>query len=261
MAVIHVSNINDFVSAVETIGAEVIVDSNIDAQSWIAREIVVLCASISGNGYNISNLQYSANINLFSFSSVCTINNLNFINCLCYNRADYAFFHARNNTVTFNDCQFQGLFYNFAYRRIQFNRCTMAFESGLNYAHWTDTSVGNWNVCYVDFKNQLQNNNFVFAGVQGAQLINCYFQGRLQVGSSSGVISFTPVNCVFNIEFSAVSAINPPLCYFSLDYVSLYNVDKLQNVTFADRANMIGLSDTALKTPAAVIATGFPLIQ
>lgn len=261
MAVIHVSNIDDFVAAVETLGSEVIVDSDINAQGWTAREIVVWCASISGNGYSISNLQYSANINLFSFSSVCTINSLNFINCLCYNRADYAFFHARNNTAIFNDCQFQGLFYNFAYRHVQFNRCTMAFEPGLNFAHWTDTQVAKWDVCYVDFKNQLQNNNFVFAGVAGAQLINCYFQGRLQVGSSDGVISFTPVNCIFNVEFYAVSAINPPLCYFPLNYVSLYNLDKLQNVTFADRANMIGLSDAALKTPAAVIATGFPLIQ
>lgn len=261
MAVIHVSNIDDFVAAVETLGSEVIVDSDINAQGWTAREIVVWCASISGNGYSISNLQYSANINLFSFSSVCTINSLNFINCLCYNRADYAFFHARNNTAIFNDCQFQGLFYNFAYRHVQFNRCTMAFEPGLNFAHWTDTQVAKWDVCYVDFKNQLQNNNFVFAGVAGAQLINCYFQGRLQVGSSDGVISFTPANCVFNVEFYAVSAINPPLCYFPLNYVSLYNLDKLQNVTFADRANMIGLSDAALKTPAAVIATGFPLIQ
>lgn len=261
MAVVHVNNITDFIAAIAVSGNEVIVDNDLDAQDWTAAETAIRCTTITGNDHSIYNIQHIATGNLFSFEANCTINNLNFLNFICFNNSDAATFHGRNYTGTFNNCKFQGRFYNLAYRRVKFNRCAFTFDNGLHYAHWTDSpnaSAAAWSECYVDFKMQTSNASPVFSGYDAAVLQNCYFKGELTATTAYGVLAFNMRNCVVNVQL--IGTVTTPLNSQPTSLISLYNTDKIGSVTISERANMIGLTDSQLKNPAAVVATGFPLV-
>lgn len=258
MAIVHVGNITDFIAAISVADNEVIVDNDIDAQDWAASETTVRATKITGNDHSISNINHLANGNLFYFGANCTIDKLHLINFICFNTSDAATFHGRNYQATFNDCKFQGRFRNFAYRNINCNRCTFTFESGLKYAHWMESSSVTWDQCYIDFKVQTSNAFPVFAGTSDAVLNNCYFKGQLKASTTNGQFSFVLANCVVNTDL--VGTVTTPISTQTTSRITLYNSDKIGNVTITAKNNVIPLTDAQLKDPAAVAATGFPLV-
>ena len=260
MAIVHVGNITDFIAAISVADNEVIVDNDIDAQDWAASEMTVRATKITGNGHAIKNIQHVAAGNLFLFGADCVIDELDFTNFICFNTSDAATFHGRYYQATFNNCKFQGRFHNFAYRRIHFNRCTMTFENGLYFAHWTDySSVSNWSECYIDYKVQTGNAFPPYSGWDTSSMRNCYIKGEIVASSPNGAFAFNMYNCVVNIELvgSATTQINSQ----PTSAVTIYNSDKISStVTITPQTNMIALTDAQLKDPAAVVATGFPLV-
>lgn len=93
----------------------------------------------------------------------------------------------------------------------------------------------------------------------------CYFKGILDTKSLNNNREIFHSSCtssIFNIELTDSSpntkTIN--MCSSGATNICLYNTDKLnfpENVTFSVQNNFTGISDTNLKTPAAVNATGF----
>lgn len=272
MAIVHVTTAEEFVTAIATSGNEVYVDNDIDFNGYtFSAATSVPAVTVHGQGHNLSNIQYSYNGPRFSATGDSTWDEVNFINCLCQNTYDAAFFDGRSARFTFDKCKFQGKFFNFAYRQVTFDKCAFAFEDGLAYLHWSSGVAGNFTQCYFDFKEQLSGHRWMTNSVNVDTVQNCYFKGKIH-GQNTAPFQIgynTFINNVINIEF--VDSGTFKIDNVSSDHttVSIYNSTKAAGATITAQTNIVGLADSDMcatstadveRVSQAIAATGFPIV-
>jgi hypothetical protein len=114
MATIRVSDYTSFIDAVQTADADVILDSDLDANGWTPQRINWKCKSVDGGGHAIRNIQHtiSGGYSLFNLTrdAGCTISNVKFLNLVLTPGVPWgANFIFGDNRVTITNCEFQGL--------------------------------------------------------------------------------------------------------------------------------------------------------
>ena len=273
MAIIHVTTAQEFLDAIAHAGNEVYIDNDIDfndheftQQSYVDGNVTV-----HGQGHNLSNIHYAYNGQKFYAGGNSYWDEVNFINCLCQNTADAAFFHGRDGSFNFDKCKFQGKFFNFVYRKANFTNCAFAFEDGLAWLSWSDGNSVSFEQCYFDFKEQSSGHTYITNSLNQTTVKNCYFKGTLkgQTVSPFTVGSNTFINNVINFDF--VEGGGP----FNLNYggdpatVSIYNTTKAAGVTITPQSHIVGLPDSDMhvesaadvqRVSEAIAATGFPIV-
>jgi len=270
MVIIHVTTADEFLSAIRTSGNEIYIDNDIDFNgTTFTTTTSVANVSVHGQGHNLSNIQYAYNGSRFYGAGVSTWDEVNFINCLCQNTYDAAFFDGRNGSFTFDKCKFQGKFFNFVYRAAVFTNCAFAFESGLAWLAWSNGAVQSFEQCYFDLKEQ-NGHTLISNSADATTVKNCYFKGTIdgQTSALFRVGTNTFINNVINIEFTNGGTFeihnggNPAT-------VSIYNATKAAGATITAQTNIVGLPDSDMhvesaadvqRVSEAIAATGFPIV-
>lgn len=265
MAILHVTTPDEFIAALGDAN-EVYIDKDIDFNGYqFKQDTKVRGVTVHGQGHNLSNIQYAYNGPRFSGSANSYWDEVNFVNCLCQNTYDAAFFDGRYGRFNFDKCKFQGKFFNFAYRQCAFTKCAFAFEPGLAWMHWSDGSGGGYEQCYFDLKEQ--NGHRL---TERVWIKNCYFKGTITgqntylFWSASGEF----VNNVINIEFKNSGTF---LINYSDDptTVSIYNATKAAGATITPQSHIVGLPNSDMQATSAadvqrvseaIAATGFPIV-
>lgn len=290
MADIHVSDFASFITAVSTSNANVIIDADLDANTWQPVVTNWLCNSVNGQNHAIRNIQHtiSGGYSLFNLTNTngCTISNAKFLNLVLTPGIPWgsSFINGENGTNYIKNCEFQGLIK--AQRILKgkidlVSQCTFSCEIG-SYGLIIDldgipSSVGHQitvvDECYFDCHSGGDNNYYTssiinFSSPTFSVISNCYFKGYAK-SSNANTISINGVlhNCVINIDYTAnenITTLNIANSAISLSGVSLYNSTKIDSqLTVNAQQSLVGLSDNDIKYPGgltAIPATGFPLI-
>lgn len=287
MATIRVSDFTSFINAVKTADADVILDSDLDANGWAPVVTNWSCKSLDGGGHAIRNIQHtiSGGYSLFRLTrdGGCTITNTKFLNLVLTPGAPWgsSFIYGSAGTTTIINCEFQGLVQTGALidGGVIISQSTFALESGSygrvlalagNSIAPAKTCVDE---CYFDCNNgggeYFTNTVISFTYPALANVSNCYFKGKLKVNSNAAtVIDGVIHNCVVNIEFtpkdSTINTLNIGKSNIELSGTTLYNTTKVdEGLTVTAQTDLVGLSDTDLKYPGGLTAippTGFPLV-
>ena len=271
MAIIHATTADEFIAALGDAN-EVYIDKDIDFNGYeFTQATYVQGVTVHGQGHNLSNIQYAYNGPRFSASADSFWEEVNFINCLCQNTYDAAFFDGRSGSFNFDKCKFQGKFFNFAYRATNFTKCAFAFEDGLAWLQWSNGNVATFEQCYFDFTEQSHGHTYITNSANATTVKNCYFKGTLkgQTVSPFTVGTNTFVNNVINIDF--VNGGGPFKLHYGGDpaTVSIYNATKAAGVTITPQTNVIGLPNSDMQATSAadvqrvseaIAATGFPIV-
>lgn len=270
MAIIHVTTADEFVTAIGTAGSEVYIDNDIDFNGYeFTQSTTVSSVTVHGQGHNLSNIQYNYNGSRFYGAAASTWEEVNFINCLCQNTYDAAFFDGRNGTFNFDKCKFQGKFFNFVYRAAVFTKCAFTFESGLAWLSWSSGSGVSFEQCYFDLKEQ-NGHTLITNSSNSTTVKNCYFKGTIdgQTTALFRVGTNTFINNVINIEFTNGGTFEihnggAPAT------VTIYNATKAAGATITAQNNIVGLADSDMcatsaadveRVSQAIAATGFPIV-
>lgn len=271
MAIIHVTAAQEFLDALRTSGNEIYIDNDIDFNGYeFTQTTSVANVTVHGQGHNLSNIQYSYNGSRFRGDGTSIWDEVNFINCLCQNTYDAAFFDGRYGWFNFEKCKFQGKFFNFAYRRVDFSKCAFAFEDGLAWLSWASGEAVSFEQCYFDFKEQSSGHRYFTNTANVSTVKNCYFKGTIhgQNNPPFTIGSQTFINNVINFEFvdsgtfAFEGSANP-------DAVSIYNATKAAGATITAQSHIVGLPDSDMhvesaadvqRVSEAIAATGFPIV-
>ena len=266
MAIIHVTTADEFITALGAAN-EVYIDNDIDFNGYqFTQATSVRGVIVHGQGHNLSNIQYAYNGARFSqVTGNSYWDEVNFVNCLCQNTYDAAFFDGRNGGMYFDKCKFHGKFFNFVYRAVHFTKCAFAFDPGLAWLFWSDGSGGSLDQCYLDLKEQNGHTLTYRIGIT-----NCYFKGTItgQNAYLFNALTTEFVNNVINIEFKNSGT-------FLINYggdpntVSIYNATKAAGATITAQAHIVGLPNSDMQATSAadvqrvsqaIAATGFPIV-
>lgn len=270
MAVVHVSNWNDFKTAITGEANTVILDSDIDASGDIINNrINVKALEIDGQGhtiYNYTSTHTGSDFYLdFYYNNdyiTCNIKNLNFYNIVAGGiNMDEAFFHAYHGRFALTNCRLQGIINKSLIRDSYMYRCSCTFSKLLRLGGFND--VSSIEECWFDLGGNVIPNNAT-SYYRGTTKY-CYFKGNLD---TKGLTNNRPIfygsckSSIFNIELSDTSEDYKTIKLNNRvdTEINLYNTDKLSfpaNVIFETQSNFTGLPDASLKSPNAVNATGF----
>ena len=269
MAIIHVTTADEFLAALGDAN-EIYIDNDIDFNATtFTAPTSVQGVTVHGQGHNLSNIQYNYNGARFYGAANSYWDEVNFINCLCQNTYDAAFFDGRNGRFTFDKCKFQGKFFNFVYRQATFTKCAFAFEPGLAWLAWSSGVATDFVQCYFDLKEQ-NGHTLITNSTNVSTVRECYFKGTID-GQTTALFSVgarTFINNVINIEFTNGGT-------FLLHYggnpetVSIYNTTKAAGATITPLDYIVGLPDSDMhvesaadvqRVSEAIAATGFPIV-
>lgn len=251
MADIHVSTIPDFKTALQTAGAKVILDSDLDFNSTTISGTFanVQANEIDGQGHTIYNIQSASSASVFVayVTSLITWHNINFYNFLLLG-SGYLItgYNAYNHNVLISECKFQGKAKNL----FQYLNNSSSVEGGNGCVR----SAFNINSdCYFQIPNYSQC-CFILAESSNTWdprdlllIYDCYLSGHARIPATT-ILSSSSQRNVINIYND--SNTTPTL---QGSYI-LYNSDR---ATFSGG---IPLTDAQLKDRDAVAATGFPIL-
>lgn len=290
MSDIHVSNFNDFLTACQTSNANVIIDADVDANSWIPARKTFMCSSIDGQGHIIRNIHHniSGGYSLFKLGndSGCTIKNVKFLNLVLTPGAPWgsSFLSASQGKNIIDSCEFQGIVQTSCLLQGSFHTIKKSvftleatsrgeFISADGAASY-DNRHAVVDECYFTCNNS--GNNYktttviAFTYPEHALISNCYFRGTIEHSNNSACFTNGILkNCIINVDFSTpnASTINSLILAkpnLDIDGVTLYNTTKIgDGLTVAAKENLTGLTDSELKYPLGLTAipqTGFPLL-
>lgn len=251
MAEIHVSTIPDFKAALQTAGAKVILDSDLDFNSTTISGTFanVSATEIDGQGHTLYNIQSASSSNVFNayVTSLITWHNINFYNFLLLG-SGYLIsgYNTYSQNVLISECKFQGK----ANRLFQYLNYSSSVEGGAGCVR----SAFNINSdCYFQ-ASRYSLCNFIFAESSNTWstsdlllIYDCYLSGHARIPATT-ILSSSSQRNVINIYNDADTT--PTL---QGSYI-LYNSDR---ATFNGG---IPLTDAQLKDRDAVAATGFPIL-
>lgn len=273
MAVIHVNSWDSFLTAINTAGATVILDSDIDASNDIRNtNIDVKALEVDGQNHTIYNFTSTHNGNDFYANFYYNgsyirpvFKNVNFFNIASTGTGrNNSFFNAGAGAshFTLRNCRFQGIINKSFIAKTDLIQCSCTFDR-LGYIGGTD-ATNNISECWIDIGNCVMNetsDNFYYGNIE-----YCYFKGSLDTNKLRDNYpifrSASFLSSIVNIELSDSSTgiKTVKLCSNDATNICLFNNDKISysaDVTFTIQNNFTGLTDANLKNPTAVSATGY----
>lgn len=271
MAVVHVSDWNSFKSAIGVAGDTVIVDNDIDANgSYVTTSITISCADIQGGGHTIYNIYANTNIFVGASNNRHVVQDLNFANIdTSLAMGSGAIFRGQGSS-TYIDVyrsNIQGNLKIVTSGYTTFTSCAIVLGGGSVHTQFANMSAGgpHFTNCYIDLGSYYQQSSTVLTTY--TYFKNCYVTGTWKLTQNSYFFgNSTPALSPNNVININLAADNPyTLSFFSQSGgtdISLYNIDRVDsNVTIAGGRNcLFGLSDEHMRDPAAIAATGFPII-
>lgn len=251
MADIHVSTIPDFKTALQTAGAKVILDSDLDFNSTTISGTWanVKATEIDGQGHTLYNIQSASSSSVFVayVTSLITWHNINFYNVLLLG-SGYLIsgYNVSNQQVLIKECKVQGKLN----RLFQYLNDSSSVEGGAGCVRsaFNINSDCRFNETkYTECYFILQESTATFSTYSSLLMYDCYMSGHARFPAST-IMSSQSARNVINIYNDADTT--PTL---NGRYI-LYNSDR---ATFSGG---IPLTDTELKDRDAVAATGFPIL-
>lgn len=271
MAVVHVTNWNDFKSAIGVAGNTVIVDNDIDANgSYVSSAITVSCADIQGGGHTIYNIYANTNIFVGASNMRHIVQDINFANIDTSSASSGgAIFRGTGSTqyIDVYRCNIQGNLKIVTSGYTTFTSCAIVLGGGTVRSQFANMSAGgpHFTNCYIDIGDYYQQSGNAFTTY--TYFKNCYITGSWKLTQGAYFLAnSTPALSPNNVINLHLSADNPyTLTFFNQaggTDISIYNIDRVDsNVTIAGGRNcLFGLSDDHMHDPAAISATGFPII-
>lgn len=258
MATVHVTTADQFITAVAVEGDTIIIDNDLDFNGLTVR-VTVSCTEIDGAGHNLYNIQSTTTDPPIFFIRDCNMHNVAFVNVLQTQTA--GFLNCLGVNVTVERCTFTGYFGRVAGGNITLSKCGINVSRLLgNVVAANGSYVPKLYDCYIHADRY--SGTIAGSGVNRVEMQNCYFSGLVSNPNNNAVMFNTRnmQNCVFNVDITASESRTITLVN-AVDAigVSLCNSDKISsNITCT--YGVTPLTDTQLKTPADVRATGFPLI-
>ena len=270
MAVIHVNSWDSFLTAVNTAGATVILDSDIDAGNDIrTSKIEVKCIEVDGQNHTIYNFTSTHNGDDFNCSFYYegsyiqpTFKNINFYNIASTGTGrNNAFFFASYGHFYLRNCRLQGIINKSLMVRTDLIQSSCTFDR-LGFLGGNDTSnhiLESW----IDIGNCVLNDtadNFYYGDVAYSYLKGSLDTNKLR--DNYPIFRSDFISSIINIELSdsSTNSKTVKLCSDNATNICLFNNDKVNfsaDTVFTIQNNFTGLTDSNLKNPAAVIATGF----
>lgn len=251
MADIHVSTIPDFKTALQTAGAKVILDNDLDFNSTTISGTFanVYATEIDGQGHTLYNIQSASSSTVFEayVTLPITWHNINFYNLLLLgNGYLISGYNVNNQNVLISECKVQGK----AIRLFQYLNNVSSVEDGkgcvrsaFNINSDCQFQEPSYSLCYFNFTASTS----PWSTYTLARLYDCYLSGHANIPATN-IISSQSERNVINIYND--SNTTPTL---QGSYI-LYNSDR---ATFSGG---IPLTDSELKDRDAVAATGFPIL-
>lgn len=251
MADIHVSTIPDFKTALQTAGATVILDSDLDFNSTTISGTFasVQATEIDGQGHTLYNIQSASSSSVFTagVTSLITWHNINFYNVLLLG-SGYLIsgYNSYNQRVLISECKVQGKLN----RLFQYLNNSSSTEGGygcvrsaFNINSDCRFNESLYSECYFI----LGESSATFSTYSSLIMTDCYMSGHARFPAAIITSSRSERN-VINVYNDADTT--PTL---QGSYI-LYNSDR---ATFTGG---IPLTDSELKDRDAVAATGFPIL-
>lgn len=251
MADIHVSTIADFKTALQTAGATVILDNDLDFNSTTISGTFasVQATEIDGQGHTLYNIQSATSSSVFTtgVTSLITWHNINFYNVLLLG-SGYLIsgYNVSNQHVLVSECKVQGKLN----RLFQYLNNTSSVEGGhgcVKSAFYINSDCRFnepfYSLCYFI----LDESSTTFSTYSSLVMHDCYLSGHANLPAAT-IMSSQSARNVINIYNDADTT--PTL---QGSYI-LYNSDR---ATFSGG---IPLTDNELKDRDAVAATGFPIL-
>lgn len=287
MAIIHVTTVEEFITAINTAAAEVYIDNDLDFNGApVSSSMTIQASAIHGQNHAITNINYTWRESCFQATSTVTIEDLSFTNVYTSNnQADYRFLDGGRGTLIFNRCKFQGLFYLFSMNKCQFTACAFAFEDGLGSIAFCQGTPMLFDQCYFDLKEQNTGfNQYFFYGSSASvvmQINNCYFKGKLNnfgdnAAANSRYQGADPFmrashieNNVFNLDITDSRPVKFNYWDNSTYGVCIYNETKVSAPSVTATTDVTGLPNGDMQVTSAadvervsqaIAATGFPIV-
>lgn len=270
MADYHVNNANDFLTRITsaTINDTIYIDSDIDFNATEFKALRnVNAGTIDGQGHTLYNIQ--ANTGVFKMNvtnAKQTIKNLQIRNILHlaghFNNESFfecGAYRNESTAVVFDNCQIQGkvgVLFNYGWTTI--NQCYI--EIIANTAGFTSTT-GNgshFKECYIDITKDMTSNGTSSVSY-GSVFEDCYFKGTIKNCKNNNRIFSSLINCVVNTYIESSSNVTISLTGGGSDTLSVFNRDRLTNVTINDTTTIIGCTDAEMKSSQALHNKGFPI--
>lgn len=270
MAVIHVNSWDSFLTAVNTAGATVILDADIDASNDIrTSKIEVKALEVDGQNHTLYNITSTHNGDDFNCDYYYNgsyieplFKNINFYNIASTGTGrNNSFFYASHGHFYVRNCRFQGIINKAFIVKTDLIQCSCSFER-LGYLGGSDSS-NHILECWIDIGNCVLNetaDNFYYGNIEYS-----YFKGSLDTNKlrdNYPIFRSDILSSIINIELSD-SSTNPKtvkMCSNDATNICLFNNDKINfsaDTVFTIQNNFTGLTDANLKNPTAVSATGF----
>lgn len=267
MATVHVTTAQQFLTAVAVAGNIVEIESDIDFNA-IDAHIAIYCSEINGNGHSIYNIQSTNTTNILRFNRSCNVTNIDFKNTLQTANASFiwAGSSARTNVTK---CTFSGYYGRLGSGRVTFDKCGINIQRCLGrLVEDSGEYVPELIDCYIhcDLYSNTSNGAIVGTSRYTGTVVNSYFSGNVANLPNNATIfniSSGSKNNVFNLTLSATNSISIRYVYggnADEENISLCNSSKIGSNISVTYGYVTPLTDTQLKTPADVRATGFPLI-
>lgn len=267
MGTVHVTTAEQFLTAVTVVDNIIEIDNDLDFNA-VTTYPTINCAEINGNGHSFYNMQCNNRNTILGFNAACKMSNIAFKNTL---HTDFGAFirGSGNGRVNVTKCTFSGRYGLLGTGNVTFDKCGV---NALRFLGRVVEDSGNrypsLNDCYIhaDLYGSISDGMVIgWSGVP-LQIDNCYFSGLVaNVPNNANLfcISDTSKNNVFNVDVTANDAVSIRYVYrgsADVANISLCNSDKIARNLSVTYGNVTPLTDAQLKTPADVIATGFPLI-
>lgn len=278
MAIVHVSTADQFWSAIGTSTNEIILDNDIDCNSiTISSSKSWLASSFDGQGHTIFNLSLSSSATgMFTFGSTgshnVTIKNVIFANVLqpfeptSSNSYLPMFLNSyTNSTASFENIQIQGLLRGclFGGRNMTVSRSAFKTTGHKVITNgYSTTQEVTMSQCYFDCSTIASS----IIHFQRTNLTDCFIKGDFDATDyTTNYIYFSGgdlVRVVVNNKFINTNGITFNLISSTGTTCEdvLYNTTLMGTMSYNPVTGATGLTDTELKDPASVLATGFPLV-
>lgn len=267
MATVHVTTAQQFLTAVAVEGNIVEIDNDIDFNA-IDAHIVIYCSEINGNGHSIYNIQSTNSTYILRFNRSCNVTNIDFKNTLQTANASFIWADSRAGTIV-TKCTFSGYYGTLGSGRVRFDKCGINIQRCLGrLVEVSNEYVPELINCYIhcDLYSNTVNGAIVGTSRYTGTVVNSYFSGNVaNLANNSTIFNLSggSKNNVFNVTISATNSISIIYVYGGngdAEHISLCNSSKIGSNISVTYGYVTPLTDTQLKTPADVIATGFPLI-
>ena len=267
MATVHVTTAQQFLTAVAVEGNIIEIDNDLDFNG-IDAHATIYCTEINGNGHSIYNIQSTDTTHILRFNRACRVTNIDFKNTLQTAKASFIWAGSRAGT-TVTKCTFSGYYGGLGIGRVTFDKCGVNIQRCIGrLVEDSNEYVPDLLDCYIhcDLYSNTINGAIVGTTRYTSHVNNCYFSGNVANLSNNAIVfclTSNSKNNVFNVDITSDSNI-------AINYVnggsgdsanvSICNSDKISSNITVTYGYVTPMTDTQLKTPADVRATGFPLI-